>query len=135
MLKTYLNNRDMERETIAHSYLQYVILPQYEKRIVEGSQICMKDAGLLCKLGDNTFVIEWFAGINWIILWSQISFYRDASTILIHSDKTRFQNVFVTLLRHVTKDVTSSLLSWHKRYDFMPANFRRHSQWKCALQT
>ena len=31
------------------------------------------------KLGDNTFVIEWFAGINCIILWSQISFYRDAS--------------------------------------------------------
>ena len=25
-----------------------------------------------CKLGDNTFVIEWFAGINCIILWSQI---------------------------------------------------------------
>ena len=49
-------------------------------------------------------------------------------TILIHSDKTRFQNVFVTLLRRVAKDVTSSLLSWHKRYDFMPANFRRHSQ-------
>ena len=24
------------------------------------------------KLGDNTFVIEWFAGINCIILWSQI---------------------------------------------------------------
>ena len=23
-------------------------------------------------LGDNTFVIEWFAGINYIILWSQI---------------------------------------------------------------
>ena len=23
-------------------------------------------------LGDNTFVIEWFAGINWIILRSQI---------------------------------------------------------------
>ena len=31
--------------------------------------------------------------------------------ILIHSDKTRFQNVFVTLLRCVAKDVTSSLLS------------------------
>ena len=24
------------------------------------------------KLGDNTFVFEWFAGINCIILWSQI---------------------------------------------------------------
>ena len=24
------------------------------------------------KLGGNTFVIEWFAGINCIILWSQI---------------------------------------------------------------
>ena len=24
------------------------------------------------ELGDNTFVIEWFAGINCIILWSQI---------------------------------------------------------------
>ena len=45
--------------------------------------------------------------------------------ILIHSDKTLFQNVFVTLLRRVAKDVTSSLLSWHKRYDFNAANFRR----------
>ena len=35
-------------------------------------------------------------------------------TILIHSDKTHFQNVFVMLLRRVAKDVTSSLLSWHK---------------------
>ena len=49
-------------------------------------------------------------------------------TILIHSDKTLFQNVFVTLLRRVAKDVTSSLLSWHKRNDFNAANFRRHSQ-------
>ena len=46
-------------------------------------------------------------------------------TILIHSDKTLFQNVFVTLLRHIAKDVTSSLLSWHKHlvYDFNAANF------------
>ena len=49
-------------------------------------------------------------------------------TIRIHSDKTHFQNVFVMLLRHVAKDVTSSLLSWHKRYDFNAANFRRHGQ-------
>ena len=49
-------------------------------------------------------------------------------TILIHSDKTRFQNVFETLLRRVAKEVTWSLLSWHKRYDFNVANFRRHSQ-------
>ena len=46
--------------------------------------------------------------------------------ILIHSDKTRFPNVFVTLLCCVAKDVTSSLLSLHKRYDFNVANF--HSQ-------
>ena len=39
-------------------------------------------------------------------------------TILFHSDKKLFQNVFVTLLRRVAKDVTSLLLSWHKRYDF-----------------
>ena len=44
-------------------------------------------------------------------------------TILIHSDKTLFQNVFVTLLRRVAKDVTSSLLSWHKHYDFNAAIF------------
>ena len=44
-------------------------------------------------------------------------------TILIHSDKTLFQNVFVTLLRRVAKDVTLSLLSWHKRYDFNAANY------------
>ena len=30
------------------------------------------------------------------------------------------------LLRRVAKDVTSSLLSWHKRYDFNAANFLRH---------
>ena len=56
-------------------------------------------------------------------------------TILILSDKMHFQNVFVMLLRRVAKEVTSSLLSWHKRYDFNAANFRRHSQLKCALQT
>ena len=48
-------------------------------------------------------------------------------TILIHSDKRHFQNLFVMLLRPVAtgtcKDVTSSLLSWHKRYDFNAANF------------
>ena len=43
--------------------------------------------------------------------------------ILIHSDKAHFQNVYVMLLRPVAKDVTSSLLSWHKRYDFNAANF------------
>ena len=48
--------------------------------------------------------------------------------ILILSDKTLFQNVFATLLRRVAKDVSSSLLSWHKLYDFNAANFRRHSQ-------
>ena len=49
-------------------------------------------------------------------------------TILIHSDKTHFQNVFVMLLCRVAMDVTSSLLSLHKRYDLNTANFRRHSQ-------
>ena len=49
-------------------------------------------------------------------------------TILIHSDKTHFQNVFVMLLRRVAKDVMLSLLSWHKRYDFNATNFRCHSQ-------
>ena len=41
-------------------------------------------------------------------------------TILIQSDKTRFQNVFVTLPRRRRFN--------HKRYDFYAANFRRHSQ-------
>ena len=49
-------------------------------------------------------------------------------TILIHSDKTHFENVFVMLPRHVAKDVTSLLLLWHKRYDFNAANFRHYSQ-------
>ena len=49
-------------------------------------------------------------------------------TILIHSDKTLFQNIFVMLLRHVAKDVMSLLLSWHKCYDFNAAKLRRHSQ-------
>ena len=93
----------------------------------------------------NTFVIEWFAGINCIILWSQsydamIQFMpanhwntNRVITILIHSDKT--QSVFLALLRRIAKDETSSLLSWHKSYDFNAANFWRHSQSKCALQT
>ena len=63
------------------------------------------------KLGDNTFVIEWFAGINCIILQLQISFTAT----------------------WVAKGVMSLLLSWHKCYDFNAANFRRHGQWKCAL--
>ena len=49
-------------------------------------------------------------------------------TILIHSHKTHFQKVFIMLLRGVAKGVMSSLLSWHKRYDFNAANFRSHSQ-------
>ena len=44
-------------------------------------------------------------------------------TSLIHSDKTLFQNVFVMFLCPVAKEVTPSLLSWHKRYDFNAANF------------
>ena len=55
-------------------------------------------------------------------------------TILIHSDKTLFQNFIVTLLRLVAKDVMLLLFYWHKRYDFNGANFRCHSQRKCALQ-
>ena len=49
-------------------------------------------------------------------------------TILIQSDKMRFQNVFVTLLHRVAKDVMSSLRSWHKHYGFDARNFGRHSQ-------
>ena len=49
-------------------------------------------------------------------------------TILIHSDKTIFQNVFVTLIRRVAKVVTSSLFSWNKRYELNAENFPRHSQ-------
>ena len=86
--------------------------------------------------------------VVWLFLTSFVSFYdRKLSftatrqrkmiqvmptnrviTILIHSDKTHFQNVFVVLLRRVAKDVTSSLLSWHKRYDFNAANVRRYNQ-------
>ena len=42
---------------------------------------------------------------------------------VIHSDKTLFQNVFVTLLRRVAKDVTSSLLPWHNALILMPQIF------------
>ena len=49
-------------------------------------------------------------------------------TILIHSAEKHFQNVFITLLLCVSKDVTSSLPSWHKHYDFNAADFQRHSQ-------
>ena len=44
-------------------------------------------------------------------------------TILIHSDKTRFQNIFVTLLRRVAKDVTSSLLHSINAMILMPQFF------------
>ena len=54
-------------------------------------------------------------------------------TILIGSDETLFQNVFVTLLRRVAKDVTSSLLSWHKRYDFNAANFWKSQPMKMRV--
>ena len=49
-------------------------------------------------------------------------------TILIHSDKTLFQKIFVTLLHCVAKVVTLSLLSLHKHYDFNAAKFQCHSQ-------
>ena len=42
--------------------------------------------------------------------------------ILINFAKTHFQNIVVTLLCRVAKDVTSSLLSWHKHYDFNATN-------------
>ena len=51
------------------------------------------------------------------------SITRRVITILIHATKMHFQNVFITLPRRVAKAVTSSLLSWHKRYDFNAANF------------
>ena len=54
--------------------------------------------------------------------------------ILIHSDKMHFQTVFFMLLGRVAKEVTSSLLSWHKRYDFNAANFGRHSQSKMRVK-
>ena len=44
-------------------------------------------------------------------------------TILIHSDKTLFKNVFVTLLRRVAKDVTSSLLYGVNAMILMPQIF------------
>ena len=34
-----------------------------------------------------------------------------------------FQNVFVTLQHYIAKDVTSLLLSWHKRNDFNADKF------------
>ena len=49
-------------------------------------------------------------------------------TILIHSDKMHFQNVFVMLLRRIAKDMTSSLFSWQKHYDFNATYFRRLSK-------
>ena len=81
--------------------------------------------------------MEWFAGIHCIIYGRKFICNRktiqfmpanhsnpnSVITILIHSDETRFQNIFVTLLRRVAKDVTSWLLSCHKRYDFNAANF------------
>ena len=38
------------------------------------------------------------------------------------------------MLCPAVKNMTSSLLSWHKRYDFNAANFQCHTSWKCAIQ-
>ena len=110
------------------------------------------------ELWDNTFVIEYFAGINCIILPSQIQFYWSCKmdicdskiiqflpanlshmpgnhsntnlviTILIHSAKKYFENVFVMSLHCVAKDLTSSMISWHKHLDFNAVNFLHQSQ-------
>ena len=45
-------------------------------------------------------------------------------TILIHSDKTHFQNDFVMLLRRVAKDVTSSLFHGINATILMPQIFK-----------
>ena len=44
-------------------------------------------------------------------------------TILIHSEKTHFQNVFVLLLRRFAKEKTLSLLSWQNAMILMPQIF------------
>ena len=44
-------------------------------------------------------------------------------TVLIHSDKTHFQNFFVMLLRHVAKDVTLSLPHGINALILMPQMF------------
>ena len=95
---------------------------------------CAK-AGFISKdyKGDNMFVNEWFAGINCIIFTVEIcdrkmiqfmptnhSNTNRVITILIHSDKMHFQNLFVMLLCRFAADVTSPL---HKRYDFNAPNF------------
>ena len=49
-------------------------------------------------------------------------------TLLIHSDNTRFQNVFVMFRRRRCFHGINAMI-------FNAANFRRHSQWKCVLQT
>ena len=55
-------------------------------------------------------------------------------TILIHSAKTHFQDIFFILLRRVEKDLTS--LIWrHKCYDFNVVSFWHLSYWKCVLRT
>ena len=59
--------------------------------------------------------------VKWV--FATVKYARHASTFLIHSAKTCFQNVFVLLIPHISKDVTSSLISWHKRFDFDAANF------------
>ena len=81
------------------------------------------------ELGDNTLFKTGICDRKMIqFMPANHSITNRVITILNHSDKTYFQNVFVMLLRRVARDVTSSLLSWHKRYDFNAANCRRHSQ-------
>ena len=73
----YRNNQNFQLTDNYYCKILRNVVPM----VKYGSSFCMAEIPRLWRkestkptkdLGDNTFVIEWFAGINWIILWSQI---------------------------------------------------------------
>ena len=63
----YVVDKVSDALTVSEDYVEKYLPPCEEEEDRDGGQYC-----LIYHLGDNTFVIEWFAGINCIILWLQI---------------------------------------------------------------
>ena len=76
MQQLSVTNSNLLLKESKKSMQNYWILNYYTKAVIK-IPMSVKGNNQRCllrpvKLGDNTFVIEWFAGINCIILLSQI---------------------------------------------------------------
>ena len=72
----------------------------------------------------QVFFSGWWVNKNFRPGWSV---KKAAHCTQVH-DMWPFGPLVVMLLRHVAKDMTSLLLSWHKHYDFNAANVRRYKR-------